>query len=148
MYDSTRDTQEHIKLVQIGLANIIRQLTYRMIEHDQSKYEKPEKSIFDKYTPLLGGTTYGSEEYRGYLKEMDVAIKHHYSCNSHHPEYYENGIKGMTLLDLLEMLIDWNAATLRHADGDIMRSIDINQGRFGYTDELKQILINTLRILK
>jgi hypothetical protein len=56
----------------------------------------------------------------------------------------DKGLHGMSLLDILEMLCDWKAATLRHHDGDIRRSIEINQGRFGYSDELKQILLNTL----
>jgi hypothetical protein len=46
------------------------------------------------------------------------------------------------------MLCDWKAATLRHDDGDIRRSIEINQERFGYSDELKQILINTLPLIE
>lgn len=59
----------------------------------------------------------------------------------HKPEL---GISGMSLLDLVEMLCDWKAATLRHNDGDIRKSIEINQKRFGYSDELKRILLNTL----
>jgi hypothetical protein len=42
------------------------------------------------------------------------------------------------------MLCDWRAAALRHADGDIWKSIEINQKRFGYSDELKEIFKNTL----
>ena len=38
----------------------------------------------------------------------------------------------MTLLDMLEMLCDWRAASLRHADGDIYQSLVINRARFGY----------------
>jgi hypothetical protein len=34
--------------------------------------------------------------------------------------------------------------TMRHNDGDIWRSIEINQKRFGYSDELKAILQNTV----
>ena len=36
------------------------------------------------------------------------------------------------------------AAVKRHEDGDILLSIELNQRRFGYSDELKQILINTV----
>ena len=57
------------------------------------------------------------------------------------------GIGGMDLIDLCEMLMDWWAATKRHADGDIMKSIEINQKRFGYSEELKQIFINTIKTL-
>lgn len=58
------------------------------------------------------------------------------------------GIRGMSLLDVLEMLCDWKAATLRHKDGDILRSIEHNQKRFGYSDDLKQILLNTLPLIE
>jgi hypothetical protein len=57
-------------------------------------------------------------------------------------------IEGMGLHQLIEMLCDWKAATLRHNDGCIRRSIEHNQGRFGYSDELKQILLNTLPLLE
>jgi len=75
---------------------------------------------------------------------MKEALKHHYDFNRHHPEHFVNGIKDMTLIDLCEMLSDWKAASLRHNDGDINKSIEINQSRFGYSDELKQIFLNTI----
>lgn len=99
---------------------------------------------FDEFTARLRGLTYGSDEYRACLAAMKPALDHHYSQNSHHPEFRATGIRGMTLLDLAEMLCDWKAATMRHADGDIRRSIEINQARFGYSDELKQIFLNSL----
>lgn len=57
-------------------------------------------------------------------------------------------LRGMNLIDILEMICDWKAATLRHDDGDISKSIEINQKRFGYSDEMKQILKNTIDILE
>ncbi len=72
---------------------------------------------------------------------MGKGLEHHYGNNSHHPEFYENGIKGMNLIDLVEMLCDWKAATLRHINGDLLKSIEQNQKRFNYSDELKQILL-------
>ena len=54
----------------------------------------------------------------------------------------------MNLIDMLEMICDWKAASERHADGDILKSIEINQKRFGYSDDLKNILINTAIFLK
>ena len=58
------------------------------------------------------------------------------------------GLHDMTLIDIIEMLCDWKAATLRHKDGAIRRSIEQNQKRFGYGDELKQIFINTIDVLE
>ena len=144
MPDSRVDTYRHIQTVQKFLGNLIVSLVHRQQVHDQSKLTSPEVEIFDEYTEKLATSTYGSEEYKQFLAEMKPALDHHYAANSHHPEHFADGIRGMSLLDLVEMLADWKAATLRHNDGDIRRSIEFNQKRFGYSDELKQILINTL----
>ncbi len=126
----------------------ISDLQRRQAAHDQSKLTSPEVEIFDEYTPKLKCSTYGSDEYKSFLEGMKPALDHHYASNSHHPEHYPDGIKGMSLLDLLEMVCDWKAATLRHADGDLLRSVEINQKRFGYSDELKQILLNTIKAME
>ncbi len=138
------ETRKHILEVNRRMGCAVKDLINRMTYHDSSKLKEPEANIFEIYTEKLRGMTYGSEEYKKCLKEMEPALKHHYEVNRHHPEYHVNGINGMCLLDLIEMLCDWKAATLRHADGDILKSIEINQKRFGYSDELKQILLNTL----
>jgi hypothetical protein len=57
-------------------------------------------------------------------------------------------VQDMSLLDVLEMLVDWKAATMRHANGDIRKSIEINQQRFGFSDELKRLMLNTLELLE
>ena len=53
-------------------------------------------------------------------------------------------MNGFDLFDLFEMLMDWKAATERHADGDIMKSIDINQERFEISPQISQIFRNTV----
>lgn len=146
-YDSTPDTLEYIENVRTFMAQITAALEQRALMHDRSKLEPPEKEAYDKLTPLLKGTTYGSEEYRAILRrpEMKEAIRHHYQNNSHHPEYWVGGgVDNMDLLDIVEMLCDWKAASLRHADGDILESLGINRERFSLTDQLTRILYNTL----
>lgn len=54
------------------------------------------------------------------------------------------GVYGMDLLDIFEMLADWKAATYRHRDGDIRVSLEQNRKRFGLSDQLYQILLNTV----
>lgn len=144
-YDSFQDTSDHINAVRLLLNEVVSIILVRAAQHDKSKLREPEKQIFDEYTPKLKATTYGSGEYKNMLSEMQVALDHHYMNNRHHPEYFNDGISSMTLIDIVEMLCDWMAATKRHADGDIMESIKINQNRFGYSDELKQILFNTVK---
>ena len=140
-------TLRHIETVRNYLNSCIKELLHRQEQHDQSKLQSPEAEIFEIYTPKLRGLTYGSPEYQEQMKEMDVAIKHHTFINRHHPEYHADGILGMNLVDLLELICDWKAATLRHDNGDVSESLDMNQKRFGYTDELKTILNNTIKWL-
>lgn len=148
MSDSRPDTYAHIQHVQRGIGKMVRALLTRAEQHDQSKLVSPEREAYDELTPRLAGLTYGSDEYRATLREMKPAIAHHYAANSHHPEHYPNGIAGMSLVDVMEMLCDWRAAVMRHNDGDIRASMDINQKRFGFSDELKAILLNTLPLLE
>lgn len=142
-YDSTADTLRHIKRVNQLLSEAASELIRRGNVHDNSKLQSPEKELFDEYTPKLAATTYGSDEYKGYLNELKIALDHHYKNNTHHPEHYREGVNGFDLFDLMEMFFDWKAATERHNDGHIYRSITINKDRFKITAQLEQILINT-----
>ncbi len=144
MYDSKQDTLAHIEQVGKLLEEVKENLALRKKRHDQSKLESPEKEMYDEFTPKLKAMTYGSDEYKACLKEMGVALQHHYQSNTHHPEHFDNGVNGMSLIDLLEMLADWKAASLRHADGDILKSLEINKKRFGISDQLAEIFINTV----
>ena len=144
-YDSTKDTKDHKEKVKKFMNQCIDDLVYRAENHDNSKLESPEKEYFDEYTPKLKDTTYGSEDYQECLKGLKVALDHHYKVNSHHPEHYENGVNGMTLVDLLELICDWKASSMRHEDGDINKSIEINKDRFKISDQLVDILKNTVK---
>lgn len=143
-YDSTQDTLEHRRQVRMFLNKFISEIIHRQVHHDDSKLQSPEKEAFDKMTPRLRELEYGSDEYREALREMNVAIRHHYENNTHHPEHYENGICGMDLLDIIEMLADWKAASLRHATGSMSKSMEINRERFGISDQLYIIFLNTI----
>lgn len=144
-YDSVPDTQAHIDRVRDLIYFAISNLKDRAEAHDQSKLVDPEKSVFDEVTPQLRELEYGSDEYKASLASMGVALKHHYEHNSHHPEHYENGMEGMSLLDVVEMLLDWKAASERHATGDIYKSIEQNAERFGYPPMLQSIFVNTAK---
>ena len=149
MSDQRFKTIRHIETVRNYLNEVIRELLSRAELHDQSKLQSPEREMFDEWTDKLRGVTYGSDEYKAMLTEMKkTALKHHYENNRHHPEFHPNGIKDMNLIDVIEMFFDWYSATKRHNDGDIYRSIELNQNRDGYTDELKQIFKNTADWIK
>lgn len=143
VYDSRVDTLVHSQRVAELMMPLIHELLDRSTCHDRSKTLPPEVEVFDTFTPKLKTTTYGSEEYKGHLAAMGPALRHHYAYNRHHPEHHSGGINGMTLVDLIEMLADWKAATERHDDGSLETSLGIQQQRFGITPQLHQILRNT-----
>ena len=147
MYDSTEDTKAHIRRVQELIARCCAELTTISVVHDASKLSEAEKYVFDEFTPKLKDSTYGSEEYKGFLDAMKPALEHHYARNRQHPEHFDNGVIGMDLFDLIEMYCDWKAATERHANGSLEKSIQHNAGRFGIGLQLTSIFENTRRNL-
>jgi hypothetical protein len=147
--DQRFKTLRHIEAVRNHLGACIVELLKRAEQHDQSKLQSPEREAFDEFTSKLRGITYGSPEYKAMVSTVDgpmkKALQHHYGHNRHHPEHHKNGIKDMNLLDLLEMLCDWKSSSMRHNDGNILKSIEINQARFGFSEDLRIILENTAK---
>jgi hypothetical protein len=140
------DTMRHIERVRNLLNLFVDELLGRGQLHDQSKLERPEVEAFTEFTPKLATCTYGSDEYKSYLAAMKPALDHHYARNRHHPEHHKAGINDMTLVDLVEMLCDWKAASERHNDGNILKSIEKNTERFGLSPQLVRILENTAKV--
>lgn len=136
-------TFRHIEMVRNLLSGCATELLDRGKRHDQSKLRQPEVTVFADFTPKLANSVYGSDEYKSFLAEMKPALDHHYSKNSHHPEFYPNGVDGMDLFDVIEMLMDWRAASSRHHSGCIHKSIEINTQRFNLSPQLASILRNT-----
>ena len=145
MFDSSIDTRAHIKMVRKLIKEFIVELKIRAWEHDSSKLVAPEKQIFDEFTPKLKDSVYGSDEYKQFLKDMKPALDHHYAENDHHPEHFENGVDDMDILQFVEMIIDWKAASMRHKTGSFQKSIEINKDRFGLSDQLVKMLENTAK---
>lgn len=146
-YDSAADTLAHSQKVGSYMGVMITELLQRSYEHDASKLSEPEKEAFDRCSGRLRGITYGSEEYKASLADLGPALEHHYAVNRHHPEHFDSGVRGMTLMDFCEMLADWYAASQRHDDGDLAKSLVIQQDRFTIGDELMAVLENTARHL-
>jgi len=143
--DSTRDTLAHIHRVQALLLGVIARLQARLIEHDDTKLDTPEKESFDLATPQLKNLVYGSPEYQESLEQLKAALDHHYAIHRHHPEHFADGIGGMTLIDLMEMLADWKAASERQRDGHIRDGLAVNIERFEISQQLAAILSNTIK---
>ena len=143
-YDSTADTNKHRSFVRMLMYELAKDIMERADHHDDSKLLPPEKELFDEFTPKLKGCTYGSLEYKEYLTGLKKALDHHYAENRHHPEHFPNGMNGMNLVDMVELICDWFAATLRHDDGNIYKSLEINEGRFHMDEQTVALLKNTV----
>ena len=122
---------------------LIEDLLRRLVFHDHSKFDQNEWPYFAvaNHGNWLQGVEYGTEEYFGRIKEfLGPALSHHYVNNDHHPEFFkESSMNIMPLSSVIEMLCDWEAATSRHKNGDVMTSVDKNSVRFGYNDEIAGI---------
>lgn len=147
-FDSAPDTYKHKNRVLHLMTRLAHELIERACDHDASKLVPPEKEYFDEFTPKLAGSTFGSEEYKGFLRAMQPVLSHHYMLNRHHPEFHADGVAGMNLVDLIEMICDWKAASERHANGNIFDSIEKNSTRFNIYGDLKQILVNTAQLME
>ena len=141
------ETQKHIETVRKYIRFMIDRIEMRGVKHDASKMESPEVELFTQYTPKLASLVYGSDEYQQCLDGLKPALDHHYASNRHHPEHFVNGINDMNLVDIIEMFCDWKASTLRMNDGNLLKSIELNASRFNIDDQLKQIFVNTARMI-
>lgn len=142
------ETLQHIQRVQHYIRFFTDKLTDRGEKHDASKLSDEELPYFAKHTENLRNIKFGSEEYKKELEELKDTLEHHYSHNRHHPEYYKDGIEGMNILDITEMLCDWKASCERQKNGNLLKSIEINAERFHIDKQLMQILINTAQLLE
>lgn len=141
-------THSHIQQVGESINKITQELQNRVLVHDKSKFED-----IDEIKGFIGlnqdkkknNFKFGSPEYKQALGKIQKVVDGHYSKNRHHPEYWDNGILDMDLVDVVEMFCDWTSACKRDKDGDIMKSIDICSKKFKIEPQLKAILVNTAR---
>jgi hypothetical protein len=144
-FDSTADTLRHSLRVAELMGEPIKELIDRSVRHDLSKTREPELAVYDQVVPRLREATYDTAQYAATVAAMGEGLRHHYAHNRHHPEHFPDGINSMTLVDLIEMLADWKAATERGQDGDLARTLQLNCERFGVSAQLMDILVNTAR---
>ena len=142
------ETQKHIEIVRKFIRLFTDKLTSRGVDHDKFKLESPEVEIFAKMKSKLKNLTYGTPEYEESLNQLKPALDHHYANCRHHPEHFKNGVNDMNLIDLVEMLCDWKASSLRQHDGNLLKSIETNAQRFGINKQLTQILVNTAALFE
>jgi hypothetical protein len=149
MSDITESIKKHIANVSIYASRLARMIEKRGKEHDISKLGTEEFDKWVQFTPELKKFTYGTKEYQDVLDTMKELTAIHHANNRHHVQHFkEQGIKGMNLVDLTEMICDWKAASERSNGGNIRESLEKCQKQFNYSDDVKQLLLNTVILLE
>jgi hypothetical protein len=144
-YDCTEDVKKHKSEVKKLIIKFANELLFNAALHDNSKLKDPiEKELFDRWTPELRKLIFGTDEYKKALDGMGEGVKRHYRANRHHPEHFESGINGMTLIDLIEMLSDWMAVA---KSKNIPVDLDSAADRFNIDEQLFEIMRNTVEVV-
>lgn len=114
-----------------GIESLVQDLRQRARKHDRSKIRLGEFEGFSQINGSAREHPYGSDGYREALKSQrgpDGCLTLHFSRNSHHPEYYDNPAN-MTFMDIIEMVIDWNAAVKTYGTNTLSDSLEVQRER-------------------
>jgi hypothetical protein len=137
-------TRAHIHRVRTLLDEMCMQLLTRGKTHDASKFDPIEAGPLQVMQDLIdkeGPASFGSDEYRRRTALLGPMLDHHYANNRHHPEHYPDGVAGMDMIDMIEMFVDWKAASERGQDSAVGLSYCIE--KYGIPPMLAAVLRNT-----
>lgn len=126
---------------------IAQEVMQRGNNHDSTKLHSPELEIYARNVDEFDKHPFNSEGYNKAKAVIKEATDHHFKHNRHHPEHFPDGIEGMNLVDLLEMVCDWKSATLNHPEqpGDMYNSLKVAVDRYNISPQLALVLYNTMR---
>lgn len=137
-------TLRHMKRVQDLLTLAAAEFLRRGREHDLSKLSPEELGPLQAlrvHQETHGQAAYGTPEYEQQRAMLGPMLQHHYENNTHHPEHYADGVAGMDLFDVLEMFMDWKAASER--GGEEAMNLTAAAERYGVDPQLLTIFRNT-----
>jgi hypothetical protein len=135
------DLIQHKRWVAEYMQIVANELFRRAVIHDNSKFSSEEFEAYEEAFPGLQKYAYGTDEFRAELRKIEPAIEHHYKAN------HLNGIADMDLIQVIEMVCDWLAASKR-SQKDICQGLEINQRRFGIEQQVINLISHTVAELK
>jgi hypothetical protein len=129
------------------MAKLSQEVIKRGYDHDLTKLEPEELPHYVATIDEFDKHPFGTEGYKKAKESLGPSVQHHYKHNRHHPEHFPDGVDGMNLIDLLEMVCDWKAATQNHPEnvGDMQKSIQWAEEKYKISPQLANILYNTAR---
>jgi len=141
------DTIMHISEVKENLSEIRSVLEQRGNAHDRSKFTDIEFDAFVSTRPEFEKANFGTPEYKKCTDDIKPAIDHHYSENRHHVKFFKNGFEDMNLIDIIEMLADWKAASRRSPDLTFEDSLPEAFEKYSIPETMQKHIISTLTYL-
>lgn len=145
--DYIKDLVDHKRRVAGYMQVVANELFERAAIHDNSKFSEEEFEAYEEAFPGLQKYPYGSEEFKAELAKIQPAIEHHYATNDHHPEHFPDGVIGMNLIQIIEMVCDWVAASER-SQTSVYQGMELNRKRFGIDRQLIGVIAHTIVKLK
>lgn len=140
----------HMQAVREGLYKIESELHHRGIVHDSSKLDvEGELPGFARINKIARQHPYGNKEYKEALASEQETIDDHYEVNSHHPEHHWELLKGdMGWLDIIEMVVDWYAATKCYGNTAWPVVMKRQKERFDFTDHQWWLIVQVATFLE
>lgn len=127
----TKNVKIHKACLNRGIIKFITHLQTRAHIHDDDKLCEPQISLLQSNDS----------------SEFKQGIDLHYHNNRHHPEKFKSGIQSMNLVDITEMLCDWNCYSSNNHKYSILDIIESKCNQYSISEDLKQVLMNTARYL-
>lgn len=141
-------TKEHIVKVRDNMSIFNKVINVRGLKHDLSKITSDiEYDNYRKVIMTLKKEKTGSQEYNKARESIKPAVDHHYENNEHHPEHFKDGISGMNLIDLIEMMSDWQAVNDEVPGRDLKPWIRKCKDKYNMSDDLFNVFMNTADFL-
>lgn len=145
--DYVKDLVDHKRRVAAHMQHVANELFRRAAVHDNSKFSEEEYDAYESAFPGLQKYAYGTPEFKAELAKIQPAIEHHYAANDHHPEHFPDGIIGMNLIQVIEMVCDWIAASER-SQTSLYQGMELNRKRFQIDRQLIGVIAHTLTWLR
>ena len=129
----------HIMTVQSRMRAIARRILNRADSHDLSKFAPDELGGMIEIDAIAEESGLNSPQYMEAIKGPAIGL--HRSRHSHHPEFHSDGIKDMSLLDLIEMVCDWKAANQVRGHPEGRQSVNMMIRRLELKDEYRFVVL-------
>lgn len=142
--DYVTDLVDHKRRVAGYMQSIANDLFRRAAVHDNSKFSPEEFESYDQAFPNFKKYAFGTEEMQAVYDSIRPALQHHFQANDHHVEHFEHGIDDMSLVQLIEMLCDWLAASERSKVA-FVDGLAVNKKKYFIDDQTYDVLINTVQ---